>query len=69
MLQTDISFNVSELGKGKIGSSISSVIVSILLFFSIYYYGYGVAMSIDSEKTSRVMELLLILPHLNEWGS
>lgn len=59
MLQTDISFNVSELGKGKVGSSISSMIVSILLFFSIYYYGYGVAMSIASEKTSRVMELLV----------
>ncbi|MCB2355457.1 ABC transporter permease [Clostridium estertheticum] len=59
MLQTDVSFNVSELGKGKIGSSISSMVVSILLFFSIYYYGYGVAMSIASEKTSRVMELLV----------
>ncbi|MCB2307685.1 ABC transporter permease [Clostridium estertheticum] len=59
MLQTDISFNVSELGKGKIGSSISSVVVSMLLFFSIYFYGYGVAMSIASEKTSRVMELLV----------
>lgn len=59
MLQTDISFNVSELGKGKVGSSISSMIVSMLLFFSIYYYGYGVAMSIASEKTSRVMELLV----------
>ncbi|MCB2294687.1 ABC transporter permease [Clostridium algoriphilum] len=59
MLQSDVTFNVSELGKGKVSSSISSMAISMLLFFSIYYYGYGVAMSIASEKTSRVMELLV----------
>jgi len=31
----------------------------MLLFFAIYFYGYGVAMSVASEKTSRVMELLV----------
>ncbi|MBU3112861.1 ABC transporter permease [Clostridium lacusfryxellense] len=59
MVLSDISFNTQELGKGKAIGYISSMIISILLFFSIYYYGYGVAMSVASEKTSRVMELLV----------
>ena len=59
MVQSDISFNVSELGKGKMNGYISSIVISMLLFFAIYFYGYGVAMSVASEKTSRVMELLV----------
>lgn len=59
MVQSDVSYNVSELGKGKMNSYISSIVVSMLLFFAIYFYGYGVAMSVASEKTSRVMELLV----------
>jgi ABC-2 type transport system permease protein len=56
---TDVSVNVSELGKSKIGGYISSIFIVIILFFAIYFYGYGVSMSVASEKTSRVMELLV----------
>lgn len=35
------------------------IIVCTLLFYIIYFYGYWVANSIVSEKTSRIMELLL----------
>ncbi|MGK0467662.1 ABC transporter permease [Clostridium sp.] len=59
MVQSDVSYNVNELGKGKNSSYISSIFISMLLFFAIYFYGYGVAMSVASEKTSRVMELLV----------
>ena len=59
LVQSDIPYNTRELGKGKAIGYISSMVVSMLLFFSIYYYGYGVAMSVASEKTSRVMELLV----------
>jgi ABC-2 type transport system permease protein len=59
LVQSDISFNTVELGKGKMNSYISSIVISMLLFFAIYFYGYGVAMSVASEKTSRVMELLV----------
>ncbi len=59
LVQSDISFNTEELGKGKMNSYISSIVISMLLFFAIYFYGYGVAMSVASEKTSRVMELLV----------
>ncbi len=59
LAQTDVSFNVNELGQGILNSRISSIVMSLLLFFAIYFYGYGVAMSVASEKTSRVMELLV----------
>jgi len=59
LVQSDIPYNTLELGKGKAIGYISSMAISMLLFLSIYYYGYGVAMSVASEKTSRVMELLV----------
>lgn len=36
------------------------IIILMLMFFAIYYYGYGVSMSIATEKTSRVMETLVV---------
>lgn len=59
IVRSEVSINFIELGKPKLNSYISSIVVSILLFFAIYFYGYGVAMSVASEKTSRVMELLV----------
>ncbi|MFT5873209.1 MAG: ABC-2 type transport system permease protein [Clostridium sp.] len=59
LVQSDVSFTTYELGNGKMNSYISSIVISMLLFFAIYFYGYGVAMSVASEKTSRVMELLV----------
>ncbi|OJU09917.1 MAG: hypothetical protein BGN88_14005 [Clostridiales bacterium 43-6] len=38
---------------------ISCIVILLLLFFAIYYYGYWVAISVASEKTSRVMEVLI----------
>jgi ABC-2 type transport system permease protein len=59
LVRSEVSINFIELGKPKLNSYISSLVISILLFFAIYFYGYGVAMSVASEKTSRVMELLV----------
>ncbi len=55
----EISINVNALGKSKIGGYIASIAIVIILFFAVYFYGYGVSMSVASEKTSRVMELLV----------
>ena len=55
----EVSYNTKELGKGAMKSYISSMMISMALFFAIYFYGYGVSMSVASEKTSRVMELLV----------
>lgn len=54
-----VDYTVKELGKSYLSGIFSSILITILLFFSIYLYGYWVAMSIASEKTSRVMELLV----------
>lgn len=56
---SDLKVNVNELGKNKWGGYFSSIFIVIILFFAIYFYGYGVSMSVASEKTSRVMELLV----------
>jgi ABC-2 type transport system permease protein len=50
---------VNELGQGYVKSKISSLIVIFVLFFAIYYFGYGIAVSVAAEKTSRVMETLV----------
>ena len=50
---------VNELGQGSVKSKISSIIIIFVLFFAIYYFGYGIAISVASEKTSRVMETLV----------
>lgn len=58
-LMNEVTFSVNELGKGMLSGYVFGFVLSILLFFAIYFYGYGVAMSVASEKTSRVMELLV----------
>ncbi len=55
----DVSFNVKEFGKGFAISTISSFVVSSVLFLAIFFFSYGVSTSIASEKSSRVMEILL----------
>ncbi len=58
-VQADLAVNVTELGKSMLGGMISSIAICIILFFAVYFYGYGVSMSVASEKTSRVMEILV----------
>lgn len=36
------------------------ILLTLLIFFAIYYYGYGVAISVATEKASRVMETLVV---------
>lgn len=55
----DVSYNTSFLGGGSIGGMAAGVVVVLVLFMAIYMYGYWVAMSIASEKTSRIMEVLI----------
>ncbi len=58
-LNANVAYNYNTIGRGTAGGMIASCIVVILLFFAIYMYGIWVAMSIASEKTSRVMEILI----------
>lgn len=62
LVSDGIGFNSNELKEKKNFNYLGyfvSIVVNLLLFFAIYMYGYGIAMSVASEKTSRVMELLV----------
>jgi ABC-2 type transport system permease protein len=59
MALSEVSFDVNELGKGMMKGYVASILITMLLFFAIYFFGYGVAMSVASEKTSRIMEIIL----------
>ena len=50
---------VDQQGKSLMQGMIGSIVVTLLLYFAIYMYGYGVSMSVAAEKTSRVMEILI----------
>lgn len=60
--QADIAYNI-ELTKNISDISDASVtigmVVSFVLFFSIYLFGHNISASIASEKNSRVMETLV----------
>lgn len=47
-------------GEMNTSAYIIGIVFTLLMFFAIYYYGYGVAMSVATEKTSRVMETLIV---------
>lgn len=47
-------------GNMNVGGYALGILLMMLIFFAIYFYGYGVAMSIATEKTSRVMETLVV---------
>ncbi|MDD2361548.1 MAG: ABC transporter permease [Oscillospiraceae bacterium] len=54
---------VSEViptGKMDVTGYALGIVLTMVMFFAIYFYGYGVAMSVASEKTSRVMETLIV---------
>lgn len=54
-----IDFRSDKMEGFDISGYLVSAFINLLLFFAIYFYGYGIAMSVASEKTSRVMELLI----------
>ena len=47
-------------GQMDLTGYVLGLILVMLLFFCVYFYGYGVAMSVANEKTSRVMETLVV---------
>ena len=48
------------LGKMYMTGYLLVIVLTMIVFFAVYYYGYGVAMSVAAEKTSRVMETLIV---------
>ena len=48
------------LGTMRFSGFAASIVVLMVMFFAIYFYGYSVASSVASEKSSRVMETLVV---------
>ena len=57
---SSVSYSLETLGKMEISGYILGILITLVIFFAVYYYGYGVAMSVAQEKTSRVMETLVV---------
>lgn len=60
LLNVQLTVTSSIAGEMDLSGYILGIVITMLIFFAIYYYGYGVSMSIATEKTSRVMETLVV---------
>lgn len=60
LARISLPYSSEIAGTIDLSGYILGIIVTMLVFFAIYYYGYGVAMSVATEKTSRVMETLIV---------
>ena len=58
--QIELSCEVSTEGGLTISGYAIGILLITLTFFAVYYYGYGVAASVASEKSTRVMETLIV---------
>lgn len=58
--QVPLAYSEEAAGEMDLTGYILGLVMTFVMFFAVYYYGYGVAMSVASEKTSRVMETLII---------
>ena len=57
--QTPLGYVEEAAGTMSLTGYVLGLVMTFVMFFAVYYYGYGVAMSVASEKTSRVMETLI----------
>lgn len=60
VVSTSIPVYEQALGSMDLTVYIFGIIVSMLMFFAVYFYGLSVANSVALEKTSRVMETLVV---------
>jgi hypothetical protein len=58
--QSSLPFSVTYMGTMNVSGYAIGILLTMLIFFAIYFYGYGVSMSVATEKTSRVMETLVV---------
>ena len=58
--QSSLPTEVDLAGNMNLSGYAIGIVLTLLMFFAIYYYGYGVSMSVATEKTSRVMETLVV---------
>ena len=59
-IQTPMVYTEEYAGDMEPLGYVLGIIMTLVMFFAVYYYGNGVAMSVAAEKTSRVMETLIV---------
>ncbi len=55
-----LPYTAAAAGHMELSGYILGILLIVLMFYAVYYYGYGVSMSVATEKTSRVMETLVV---------
>lgn len=60
IVTSDLEVASVTVGKMQMTGFVLGILITLLMFFAIYMYGNWVAMSVASEKTSRVMETLVV---------
>jgi ABC-2 type transport system permease protein len=60
IINTSLPYSVNSAGMLDLTSYIVGIFATLIIFFAVYYYGYGVAMSVATEKATRVMETLVV---------
>lgn len=60
LAQLELPYTYDLAGNMNISNYGIGIMLTMLIFFAIYYYGYGVSMSVATEKTSKVMETLVV---------
>lgn len=58
--QSSLPGTVEIEGSMNLSGYIIGILLVMMTFFAVYYYGYGVSMSVATEKTTRVMETLIV---------
>lgn len=58
--QSTLPGTVEIEGSMNLSGYIIGIVLTMMTFFAVYYYGYGVSMSVATEKTTRVMETLIV---------
>ncbi len=58
--QSSLPFSSETLNVNDLTGYFLGILVTMLVFFAIYFYSYGVSMSVAGDRTSRVMETLVV---------
>jgi len=58
--QSSLPYKADVAGNMDVSGYALGLMLIMLMYFAIYYYGYGVSMSVATEKTTRVMETLVV---------
>jgi len=60
IMNVTLPYSSESVGMLDLTSYIVGIFATLIIFFAVYYYGYGVAMSVATEKATRVMETLIV---------